>query len=135
MAELIGSAGYLAWTQAVGTILFAGDFRNFNWSPTMDFIDATAGTDTFEVQLPSVGRGQEFAVNALWQAGSINFATACAMGNVGSFVYGPEGNAATKIKYTIPSYAMGLQWNQVYNDVVQYTASFRQSGAHAQGTF
>ena len=137
MSEIVGSVGYIAWIQAAATTLFAADFRSFSWAPTMDFVDASAGSDTYEVMLPSIGRGNEFTVNLLYQTGATGLAVASALvrGNLGTVEYGPEGSAVGKTKYSIPAYSTGSQWNQPYNDVVEVTGNFRQCAAETLGTF
>lgn len=41
-----GSTMVLQWIYSGGTINFAGDYRTASWSPSIETVDATAGSDT-----------------------------------------------------------------------------------------
>ena len=137
MSEIVCSVVYLAWVQAAATTTFQADYRSFSWAPTMDFVDCSAGSDTYENLKPSIRRGNEFSVTYLHQTGASGqaYASACARGNLGTFLYGPEGSAVGTLLYSIPAYSMGLGWNEAYADAVEVTANFRQKAAETLGTF
>ena len=136
MAEYVGSAMYLAWVYSSGTMNLDADSRSFGWAPSLNFIDATTGKDTFEVLLASYGVGQDITVPILAQVGSgVYYSTALAQSLQGSLIYGPEGSATGKAKFTIPALSQGVQWSSPYNDVTEMTAQFRQNAAYTAGTF
>jgi hypothetical protein len=126
--EYAGSAMYLAWVYSGGTVTLQSDFRTFNWSPTLNFIDATAGADTYERLLPSYGVGGDITLNMLDQAGTIGvtMGSALARATQGTLVYGPAGTADNYIAYKIPAYSQGPQYNQPFDGVVEMNCNFRQ---------
>lgn len=134
MAEYAGSAMVLRWVTSSGTTLLNTDFRTFSWTPTLNWIDATAGADTYEVLLPSFGVGAEIPVTMVAQTSGTALIAAIARSTAGSLVYYPAGTAATNIYYTIPATSAGPQFSQSYNDVVTITANFRQTSVETLGT-
>lgn len=124
--EFAGSAMYLAWLYSGGTVELQSDFRQFDWSPTLNFIDATAGADTYERLLPSFGTGGDITLNMVAQTDGTVLAAALARQTQGTLLYGPAGTIDNRIAYSIPAYAQGPQWNQPFNDVVEMNVSFRQ---------
>lgn len=134
MPEYAGSMMYLAWSSGGTTTLQAAS-RNFSWAPTMNFIDATAGSDTFEQLLPSYGTGAEFSAELLAQTGGTALAAKLARGTKGTVIYGPEGSTTGKLKYSIPAYSTGPQWESPFDDVTVLRANWRQYAAETRGTF
>lgn len=134
MSEYAGSAMYLAWIHAGGTETLQADSRSFTWAPVLNFIDATAGSDTYENLLTSYGTGSEFSCETLAQA-SGTLAASLDRGTQGTVEYGPEGNDAGKIKYSIPCTASGPNWSSPFGDVTVLTANWRQTAAETRGTF
>jgi len=131
--EYAGSAMYLAWIHPGGTTTLQTEFRNFSWQPTLNFIDATAGADTYERLLPSFGVGSDIPLEMLAQTGGTALAVALARQTKGTLLYGPAGTANNEIAYQIPAYAQGPQWTQPFNDVVQMNCNFRQFAAESTG--
>jgi hypothetical protein len=134
MAEYAGSAMVLRWVTTAGTTLLNTDSRNFSWSPSLNWIDATAGADTFEVMLPSYGVGAEISATLVAQTAGSALVSAVARQVAGSLVYYPAGTASGMIYYTIPATSAGPQWSSPFNDVTTITANFRQTSAETLGT-
>jgi hypothetical protein len=130
--EFAGSALYLAWVYSGGTVALNTEFRTFNWSPTLNFIDATAGADTYERILASYGVGGDIAFSMLAQTDGTAIATALARATKGTLIYGPAGTANNALAYSIPAYSQGPSWNQPFNDVVEITNNFRQYAVETQ---
>lgn len=135
MAEYAGSAAYIAWIYSGGTVTLHGDFRTFNWAPTLNWIDATAGSDTYETLLASYGTGAEFSCSLVAQTGGTALVTALARQTAGTVEYGPAGTAAGEVKYLIPATSSGPQWNEPFNDVVEITANWRQTSAETPSNY
>lgn len=53
----------------------------------------------------------------------------------GTFEYGPEGTASTRIKYTGEAILTSLEVSGGVGDAVSYSAAFQISGAVTRGTF
>ena len=124
--EFAGSAMYLQWVSTAGTVALNTEFRTFNWSPTLNFIDATAGADTYERILPSYGVGGDIAFSMVAQSDGTALAAALARATQGTLLYGPAGTANNALAYSIPAYSNGPSWNEPFNDVVEITNNFRQ---------
>jgi hypothetical protein len=133
--EFAGSALYLLWTSDAGTVVLNTEFRTFNWSPTLNFIDATAGADTYERILASYGVGGDIAFSMVAQSDGTAYATALARQAKGTLTYGPAGTANGALAYLIPAYSQGPSWNQPFADVVEITNNFRQYAAETQSTW
>ena len=134
MAEYAGSAMVLRWVTSAGTQVLNTDFRTFSWTPSLNWIDATAGADTYEVLLPSYGVGAEIPVTMVAQTANGTLIGYLARQTAGSLVYYPAGTGSTNVYYTIPATCAGPQWSQSYNDVVTITANFRQTSVETLGT-
>jgi hypothetical protein len=135
MSAFAGSQLYLAWVYPGGTQTLTGDFRTFSWTPNLNWIDATAGADTFEEMLPSYGTGSDITCTMVMQVGGTAILAALDRQTFGTLVYGPEGNTTGMIKYSIPATSAGPSYNQPYNDIVEVTATFRQRSAETRGAF
>jgi hypothetical protein len=130
--EFAGSAMYLAWVYSGGTVTLHADFTQFDWSPSLNFIDVTAGADTYERLLPSYGVGGDMTLNTYAQSDGTALATALARQTQGTLVYGPAGTANNAIAYSIPAYSQGPQWNQPFDGGVEMNCTFRQYAAESQ---
>lgn len=136
MAAIAGTSAYILWCYSGGSIALNTDFRTFTWSPTLEFIDSSAGADTFKEYITGIGVPGDFSVEMVYQGTSNNtITTNLAQGSAGSLIYGPEGSTAGRIKFTIPATSKGLQWSQPYQDVITMTGSWQQTAQHTQGTF
>jgi len=135
MSAFAGSALSLQWVHPGGTATLQTDFRSFTWTPTLNFIDATAGADTYEELLGSYGTGVEIPVAMVLQADGTALLTALDRNTAGSLIYGPEGTASGKVKYTIPATSSGPQFSQPFDDIVEITANFRQTAVEARAAF
>jgi hypothetical protein len=133
--EYAGSAMYLQWLSTSGTVLLQGDFRSFNWSPTLNFIDATAGADTYERLLPSYGVGGDITLTTVAQEDGTAAVAALARQAQGTLVYAPAGTANGFLAYSIPAYSQGPQFNQPFDNVVEMSVNFRQYAVETRSTW
>jgi hypothetical protein len=133
--EFAGSAMYLKWTSTAGTVELQADFRQFNWSPALNFIDATAGADTYERVLTSYGVGGDISFTMVAQTDGTAIAEALARQARGTLLYAPAGTANGMLAYSIPAYSQGPQWNQPFDNVVEITNNFRQYAAESRSTW
>jgi hypothetical protein len=131
--EYAGSAMYLAWIYSGGTVTLQTEFRQFNWSPTLNFIDATAGADTFEKLLTSYGVGGDISFSMVAQYDGTAMIVALARQTQGTLLYGPAGTANNRPAFQIPAYSQGPQWNEPFDDVVEMSVQFRQYAAESSG--
>jgi hypothetical protein len=137
MNEFAGSAMYLAWVWSGGTVQLETKFRNFSWKPTLEWIDASGGSDAFEVMLPGIGRGSDIPYTRVMPEGTAGTALlgAVATRNEGTLIYGPAGTATGNPKFEIPAVSGGPAIDQPYDDVVILTVNFRQNADETVGAF
>jgi hypothetical protein len=137
MASDIGSACDIRWLYSTGTQVLGGDFRSFSYTPSVNLIDETAGSDPNKLYLKGQVDGQA-QLTALFQTGTntggtTQFST-LAEGNFGTLIYSKEGTATTKPKVTIPAYSQGVSISFPYDNCVEVSVSWQQSGARVEGT-
>lgn len=135
MAAFSGSALYLAWIWSGGTVTLHGDFRQFDWTPSLALVESTAGADTFREFLPGIGEGGAISLSMVMQSSGTALIAALAGGNIGTILYGPEGTAANKPKSTIPAISKGPAYSQPYNDVVEFKVEWQQSAAETNSNW
>jgi len=133
--EFVGSALIATWTTASATIQLDTDARNFNYTPSIAFIDATAGADQNMQRVNSFKDGQ--ITCDMLMLNSIASATVAAFdeGTNGTVIFAPAGSAAGKLKYTVPAICMGCTQAVPYNDVVTMSVTFQQNGVRVLGTY
>ena len=133
MAEFSGSALVVKWVTTAGTVDLSGDYRTLNLDPSINMIEATAGSDTDKVYLPSV-KDKKVSYTGVFQSAGTATEDALVEGTYGTLTIQPEGTATGKRKYTIPAYAQGGKFNWKYNDIVEINCDFQGSGAMTRGT-
>lgn len=137
MTGFLGSAADLKWMTSSGTTTMSADYRTFSYTPSIDFLDETAGADSAIQRIPYMKDGQAQFSGLLQSgnsAGGTVMATACVEGQLGTLVWSPEGTAATKPKYTIPAYSQGCTLNWAYNALTEISITWQQNGPRVEGT-
>lgn len=135
--EYSGSALSVIWTYGTGSYTLSGNQRNFSYTPSVDWIETTAGADSHKQRIAGVKDGQA-QFEALMDSGTASLGTAvynmCQEGYLGTVVWSPEGTGAGKPKYTMPAGCNGASFGYPYNDVVTVSVPFIQNGARVEGT-
>jgi len=133
--EFVGSSLIGTWTTSDGTTTVTTDARNFSYTPSIAFVDATAGADTAIQRIKSF-RDSSVSLDML-MVDNIASATLAQYeeGKVGTLVWGEAGTAAGKIKSTLPAICQGATRTSPYNDVVTMSVSWLGNGAITIGTF
>jgi hypothetical protein len=138
MAGYTGSAMYLSWINSAGTAILSGDYRKFDYTPSMDLVDQTAGADTNKTYLTSLKDGRA-SFSGLFQNGANVGGTITAStlveGASGTIIFGPEGTATGKPKYTIPCISLGAAFSYPYSDNVEISCDFQQNGTRVEGSY
>ena len=133
MAEYSGSAVYMNWVYSGATVLLSGNQRTVSISPTVDFIDTTAGSDPRRTRLASI-KDVSASISLLAQTGGTALEDALAEGNHGTLNVYPEGTASGKRKYIIGAFSNGAKLNLPYSDVVELTCDFTGDGNYTRTT-
>lgn len=133
--EFAGSATYIAWLYGAGTYAIISRYRTAQDSPSADLLDTTAGSDVYKTYLLAF-KDAQFSTTFLQVSGSAAaLGTALQEGNYGTLLFGVEGTALGKQKITIPAFSMGMATNPQYNQVVECSVTFQQSGTRTLGTW
>lgn len=136
--EYAGSALYASWVYSggAGTISLHLEQRNFVYTPTINFIDATAGADVSIRRINSF-RDASLSIETLAQSGSTGagFMTAFAEGIAGTLTWGEAGSAAANPKHTAAFISQGVVVGTPYNDVVTYSVTLQQDGDRTDTTW
>lgn len=128
MAEfLAGPTMVLTWVHSGGTTSLAGDTRNVQWSPSIAYAEATAGSDTQIARLTSL-LDATASIELVNPAGGTALYAALAPGKAGTLTIQPEGTATNKRKITFPCYSDGAQYAHPYSDVATLTCGFTGAG-------
>lgn len=133
--EFVGSALYATWVSAGGTMVLNTDFRNFNYSPTIDFVDATAGADTARQRINSFKDGQITASILILDNWGTAIYNPLIEGVSGTVIWGPAGSAAGKLKFAIPARVASSVQNVPYADVAVLDITWQQDGAGSVGVW
>lgn len=139
--EFLGSAfagtwiGYNSGGTAIGTTVLATDFRNFNYSPSIDIIDATAGADSNRRRITYLKDGQVTCTMVLqYDIGTVQMNN-LAEGVSGTLVWGEGGTATGRPKHTMPAICLGASYATPYNDVVSISVTWQQNGTRVDTVF
>ena len=135
MSTYAGSSLVVTWKQASATTVLTGDHKSLSYTPSINFIDSTAGADANKSYIAGVKDGS-LTFNANFQSGTNSGGTVTyavlAEGAAGTLQWQPEGTAGTKPTYEIPSLSQGAQFSYPYDNVVEVTVNFQQNGARAE---
>ncbi len=131
-----GSNLDVKWVHAAGTATLTGDQTAFEYSPSVDLIDQTAGADTNKSYIVGTKDGKA-SLTAYLQSGTstggtVTFNT-CIEGAEGTLIFSPEGTATGKPKSTIPAISLGWSQSMPFAGNVEVKVDFQQNGARVDG--
>lgn len=121
-----GDALYISWR---GTAVQA-DYRSFSPDESMDTADVTAGADVDRSHVPTL-RSVSFSLELMQTVGSAGSAIRAqfATGLQGTLIYGPEGTAAGKPKYSCLATVTAYSVDHTYDDAVTMSVTLERNGA------
>lgn len=135
--EFAGSALYAQWisTTPAGTVQLNTEFRNFNYAPSLSFIDATAGADAATRRLAYMKDGQVTVTHLMQTSIGTVVMNSLAEGAVGTLTWGEAGTTATYPKHVMACICMGTRISAPYNNVVQLDTTFQQNGVRTDSVW
>jgi hypothetical protein len=137
MAGYIGSSWVGSFVTSSGTVQLGGDYRTFEYTPTIDIMDETAGADTAKQKILYM-KDSQVKFSGLLQSGTMAGGTLMTSvlteGNMGTLYWSPEGTAASKPKYTLPAISMGCVLKYAYNDLTTVDITWEGNGVRVEGT-
>lgn len=131
--EFTGSACVTKFVTTAGTADLSADARSTNYSPSVDFAETQAGSDTHKTRLVTL-KDTTASVSGVLQSAGTAVEDICAEGNFGTLTIQPEGTAAGKRKYTLPCFSQGMQTQFPYADTCEFSVDFLGSGAPTRGS-
>lgn len=137
MAEFYGGSASIQFVYGAGTAQLSGNYRQVQYSPSVELLEITAGADAAKTYLPAQKDGQ-VTVSGLEDTGGTvgNVAgTLLLEGVSGTLILGPQGTTAGLPKYTIPVISLGIQRNYQYNAPSEFSITFQQNGTRTDGVF
>ncbi len=138
MAEFIsGPTMVLSWIWSGGTTSLVGDYRTCTFTPTVAYVDASAGADTHVVRLTALkdATAAVTMVGPTASTGGTLLAAALATGVSGTLIIGPGGTVAGQRKITMPCYSDGAAMEYPYNEVAAISVGFTGNGAFTDGVY
>lgn len=129
-----GSTMVLQWIYSGGTISFAGEQRSVAWTPSVETVDTTAGSDTVRTYI-STFKSATASIAFVDQTNAAGTASALDAAVRGTLVIGPEGTATGKRKITFPSMSQGAKYTWPYDGIAEVTCDFIATGAYTEGTY
>lgn len=135
MSTFAGSSLIVTWIQAAATTTLTGDHKSLSYTPSIAFIDATAGADAQKTYIAGVKDGNA-TFNAVFQSGTVSGGTSTfstlTEGAAGTLQYQPEGTSATGGTVSFPAFSQGPAFSYPYDNVVEVTVNFQQNGARTE---
>jgi len=133
--EFGGTAFYGTWIWSGGTVLLHTDYRNFNYTPSISFMDASAGADVAPNRLPYMTDGAVSCTMLMLNNMGTAVAAAYAEGVTGTLLWGEAGTASGAPKVTLPAISQGMTRDEPYSDVATITVNWLQNGARVDGSY
>lgn len=133
--EFVGSALYGTWVSASGTVTFSTDSRNFNYRPSISFVDATAGADTNIKRINSLKDGQASCTFLMQSDMGTADMNGLVEGTSGTLTWGEYGTATGKPKHSFAAISLGFSPTVPYNNVVTIDVTWQQNGAATHTTW
>src|SRR5512139_1519598 len=105
--EFVGSSFIGTWITSDGTTTFSTDLRTFTYTPSINFVDATAGADTAIQRVASYKDSTVSADMLLLNSVASADLAQYDVGKIGTMTWGEAGTAAGKIKSVLPAICQG----------------------------
>lgn len=134
MPEFTGANMYFAWVYSGGTVTLHGDERTVNLNPSVDYADASAGSDARKKRLTTL-KDTMVSFSGVAQTGGTALEDALAEGTAGTILFGPEGTTVGTRKYTIGAFSGGGKMAFKYADVTEISVEFTGDGNYTRATW
>ena len=131
--RLVGKALYVGFADGAGTAALGADFTSFSYEWEQETADVSAGADAMRVFAGTI-KNFSATLEALYlgAAGTATYARV-EPGDAGTLIWGPEGSAAGKPKFSIPAIVSKVSHEQPFDEAVKYTIEFLPQGDLVSG--
>lgn len=133
--EFGGTAFYGTWIWSGGTVVLNTDYRNFNYTPSITFMDASAGADVAPNRLSYMKDGAVSCNMLMLNNMGTAVVAAFAEGVTGTLIWGEAGTASGAPKVTLPAISQGMTRDTPYSDVVTITVNWLQNGTRVDAAY
>lgn len=133
MPAYSGSAVVVDWVTSSGTTGLHADYKTISYTPSVDLIEVTAGSDADKSYVVGPKSGQA-SFTGIMQASGTAITAKLIEGQVGTLNIYPEGSASGKQKLSFPAISMGAKYSVAYAGVNELSADWTQNGARTDGT-
>lgn len=133
--EFGGTAFYGTWIWSGGTVTLNTDYRNFNYTPSITFMDASAGADAAPNRLAYMKDGAVSCNMLMLNNMGTATVAAFAEGVTGTLVWGEAGTASGAPKVTLPAISQGMTRDAPYSDMVTITVNWLQNGTRVDAAY
>jgi hypothetical protein len=131
--RLVGKNLYVGLIDGSGTVNLSGDFTSFSHEWEQETADMTASADGTRYFAATVKNSTaSLETMYLGSAGTANYGRV-EPGDSGTLVWGPEGSAAGKPKWTMPVLVTKVSLEQPFDEAVKYTIEFQSQGDVVSG--
>ena len=126
MAHFAGDAAYIEFAG----IELNTDYRNFDGDRSIDKSETTAGADTDKSYLPTIRDGT-FKMTFVQDNSASGTAVVGTLyeGSEGTLIWGPEGTATGKPKYSCVAFVESLSTPLKYNEATMRDVTFQKNGS------
>ena len=122
----------------IGGTAVNSEYQSLKVKESVESAEATAGADTHEYSIPLYGTSEVevelFGVNKA-DAGYANIRTQTTRGALGPLIFGPEGSANGKPKFTATGYVEEREEEYTFKDAVTLKFKFKCNAAIAESTY
>jgi len=139
--EFVGSALFASWAavnssgSVLGTVALQTDFRNFVYTPSLDLVDATAGSDTVKKNIASFKSGQITCAQVMQSDLGTATMLWLSEGQRGTMTWGEAGTATGAPKHVAGFLCMGSSYSTPYSDVVTIDTTWSQDTARVDSAY
>lgn len=128
MTRFTGSGQVLNWLPSTGgTTSLSSDFTKVTLTPSGQKVKVTAANELWDTYLATT-KDYKLAYAGYLPVGGTALEDALLANTFGTLIYGPEGTATGKRKYTIPAFAEGANIDAPFDNAVTVTCNFQSSG-------
>lgn len=132
MAEFLPTSAVITWAYSGGTVTLSGDWRTFNFNPSQDKFDSTAGTHTSKTYVRGL---KDFTADYSGLAHGTSAGTAVlaalAMGTDGTLTFQPQGTVSGGQNLTLPCFTVGDPVTKFqYAGLVEVSISWQGNGTY-----
>lgn len=132
MAEYAGNVTYISFRG----VALSQDYRKLSTEETVDFKDASAGSDAYKPKVATQKDGTA-SVDLLCQSGTSGTAVwaAVAPNYQGTLTWAPEGTATGAPKFDVVAFVTKRTRDMPYDDVVSMSIDFEFNGVVGESTY